>query len=205
MSLVDKIIAAKKQYDETDRPWLSKLADGQLGKIAASCGCEADPKGAATPTADAPPASATATAAATDPTPTPSAAAPAPAAAATPATVAATAVTTAPAAEPPLTAEQWIEKTPENLRGVFGGLLAQRRSDEAALRQQIVTQSGGEITTEYLASKELEELQILARATRKQDFSGRGVPAGDPVAQASAKQGGAPRMPGIKIGTGAAA
>lgn len=196
MALVDQIIAAKKSYDESDRPWLSKLADGQLAKIAASCGCTASADGAAnkqpeatpTPPTDPgpkqPPVAATAV-----PEPTPEA----PVAAA------------APAPEKPLTAEEWIEKAPEHLRGVFTDLLAQRRNREAELCKEIVAQSGGAITEEYLASKNmgLNDLEVLSRATRKPDYAGRGMSAGDPIAQAG-KPASAPRMPGIKIGTAAA-
>lgn len=193
--LVDQIIAAKKQYDEGDRLWLSKLADGQLKKIAASCGCTAAPEGDAQPTeAEKPPVT----------TPAPEAT---PVASTTQTVTAPVAASAAPApAEPekPLTAEEWIEKTPEHLRGVFGDLLAQRRARETELRGQIVSQSRGALTEEYLASKDLKELETLHAATRQPDYSGRGVQTGDPVAQAG-KPAAAPRMPGIKIGTGAAA
>lgn len=181
--LVNQIIAAKKQYDEGDRPWLSRLADGQLQKIAASCGCEG---GAKEP--EAPVVSATAEPAVTPP--------------AEPVVTAAA----APAAEPekPLTAEEWIEKAPEHLQPVFADLLAQRRADEAALREKIVAQSAGKLTAEYLAPKKLDELQVLAAATRPAaDYSGRGVQGHDPIASAG-KPASAPRMPGIKIGPAAA-
>ncbi len=185
--LVDQIIAAKKQYDENDRPWLSKLADGQLNKIAASCGCaHAEP---AEPTPAVEPA----------PAPTVSAAAPVVEPAPAPAPVVAAA-----APEKPLTAEEWIEKTPEHLRGVFGDLLAQRRAREVELRQKIVAQSRGALTAEYLASKALDELEMLSAGTRQPDYSGRGIQSGDPIAQASAPTS-APRMPGIPIGKPAAA
>lgn len=190
--LVDQIIAAKKHYDENDRPWLSKLADGQLKKIAASCGCQDhDPA----PVAAADPAPAPAV----DPAPVVSAAAPAPAPTPAPAPVVAAA-----APEKPLTAEEWIEKTPEHLRGVFGDLLAQRRAREVELRQKIVAQSRGALTAEYLASKALDELEMLSAGTRQPDYSGRGIQSGDPIAQASAPTS-APRMPGIPIGKPAAA
>lgn len=197
MRLVDQIIAAKKQYDETDRPWLSHLADGQLKKIAASCGCAAEGDTASAAAAEATPPTA--------PAPTVSMAAPAPAPEATPPAAAPVAAAATPEPEKELSAEEWLEKTPPHLRDVFGDLLAQRRADEASLREQIVTQSGGKLTAEYLANKPLAELQTLCAATRKPDFSGRGVQAHDSVAQAGSKPASAPRMPGLKIGTGAAA
>lgn len=193
--LVDQIIAAKKAYDESDRPWLSKLADGQLKKIASSCGCTAAPDPAAAASPDpTPPAVVT-----PDPAPDASAAPPAPAAA--PVAAAAPAVVEP---EKVLTAEEWIAQAPENIRPLFGNLLAGRRASEAQLREKIVSQTGGALTKEYLENKPLEELETLAVATLKPDFSGRGIQSGDPIAQAG-KPAEAPRMPGIKVGTRAAA
>lgn len=197
--LVDQIIAAKKAYDESDRPWLSKLADGQLKKIAASCGCTAEP---ATPAAATTPEPAPA-AATPDSAPVASAAAPT----VTPPTTTPVVAAAAAPAEPekPLTADQWLEKTPDHLREMFGGLLANRRASEAALREKIVAQSSGALTKEYLADKPLEELETLAAATARPaaDYSGRAVQGHDPIAQAG-KPATAPRMPGIKIGPAAA-
>lgn len=197
--LVDQIIAAKKAYDESDRPWLSKLADGQLKKIAASCGCTANADPAPATTTPDPTPAATPPATTPDPAPTASAAAPAPPAA--PVAAAAPAAT-----EPakPITAEEFIAQAPGDIRPLLSSLLAGRRASEAALRDKIVAQSGGTLTKEYLADKPLEELETLAAATKKPDYSGRGVQGGDPVAQAG-KPTAVPRMPGIKIGTTGAA
>lgn len=189
--LVDQIIAAKKAYDESDRPWLSKLADGQLKKIAASCGCAATADHAAT-------------------TPDPAAAAaspdPAPVASAAPEPTAAPVASAATPAEPekPLTAEEFIAQAPGDIRPLLSNLLAGRRANEVALREKIVAQTSGALTKEYLADKPLEELETLAAATRPAaDYSGRGVQGHDPIAQAG-KPATAPRMPGIKIGPAAA-
>lgn len=182
MQLVEKIIAAKRQYDESDRPWLEKLAEGQLTKIAADCGCTAETIAGAGSAAPEPGKDAGQAPAETAPASS---------------TVNAAAVPVAPA-KPPTEAE-WLAAAPAGLQEEYSDLRAARQAKQAELRTKIVAQSRGKLTEEYLAGKSTAELETLVAATQPVDFSTRGVAMHDAT---SPKQSGPSKMPGIKVENG---
>jgi hypothetical protein len=183
--LVDRIIAAKKTFAEGDRPWLSALADGQLEKIAASCGCTAAEDTSETP-AVAPPAAATAVAASA-------------ASAGAPAGV----VDPAPAAEPvvPKTEDEWLAlaPTPET-REMYAEMRAAFDTETQRLCSEIIANKANPFTEAELKTKpraDLKKIHSLA-AKPAADFSGRGVAAHDATDRTQTSK--SPPMPGMEIG-----
>lgn len=206
--LVDQIIAAKKGYDDSDKPWLSKLADGQLKKIAANCGCatgdpvassgadadKADKGGAGEAGADAGKEGADAGKAAESDTGKDAAK-----------DAGKPEVTSSASAAPKqLTEAEWLAQAPPERREQMKSAMAEWEAGQVTRRKQIIEQSGGVLTEDKLKGKSREELDDLVAATKPRDFSGQGMQGHDPVAQAG-KATQAPRMPGIPIGKGAAA
>jgi hypothetical protein len=136
--LVDALVG-NAGWVEEDRPVLMALPEKSLEKI----------KSAPTPT----PA----------PTPAPAAAAPAPAPAATPAAVPAANTAPAPAAPTVVTAEQYIQAAPKEVRDVLTNSIGIYNEEKQRLVDIIVANKNNSFTKEDLQNRPLGELKNLAR------------------------------------------